>query len=137
MSRGARWLTLIVAAALAAVVTQVVVNLVSADLTIPAEPGSEETIALPLVVTALVSGVSALVGLVGTAVLGRFTARALPVALVLGAAAVALSMLPVIQVWSTVANPIGLAALHLVVGAVILGGLPAAVTGQERRAVTA
>lgn len=137
MSRAARWLTLVVATAVAAAVTQIVINLVSADLTVPSEPGSEETMALPVVVTALVAGVSALVGLVGTSVLRRFTDRAVPIALVVGVAAVAFSMLPVVTVWSTVANPWGLVVLHLVVAAAALGGLPAAVRGEERSTVAA
>lgn len=137
MSRAARWLTLIAATALAAAVAQLLINLVGADLTIPSQPGSDETMALPIMVTALVAGVSALVGLVGTAVLRRFTDRAIPIAVALGVAAVAFSMAPVLEVWSTVANPWGLVVLHLVVGAVALGGLPAAILGEERRAVAA
>lgn len=126
LSRPLRWVALAAATAAVGVLTQLLVEAIGASVTIPAQPGTDETMRLEVGFTAAFSAGTALFALVGTTVLRRFRRRALPVALAIGLLVLAVSMVPVMMAWSVVANPWGLVALHLAVGVTVLGGLPAA-----------
>lgn len=123
---------LVVGAAVLAGVTQLLAEAVGGDITVPAQPGTAETVALPLVLTALVAALAAIAGLGATWLLARRTNRAVTIARSLGALVLVVSVVPIAASWTDLPNPGGLVALHLVVGAVVLLGLPVAVGGVSR-----
>ena len=123
--------TLLVAVAtIVAIVAHLAAEAAGPDLTIPAQPGTSETVGLALWQTALVAAVVATAALAVVPLLARWSRRPVRSIRLIGTLVLALSLVPVAQSWTVVGSPWGLVVLHLTVGAVVLGGLGLASTAS-------
>lgn len=115
--------SVVLASALVAVVTHVVVAGLADGLDVPAAPGAPGTTTLVAAQSLAVGGVvGGAAMLVASLLLPRVT-HAIRVTRIIGVGVLVLSLVPIVLAWSELASPVGLVVLHVVVGITVLLGL--------------
>lgn len=121
LGKGLRMVSVVLASALAAVVTHLVVAAVADGLEAPGPSGEAQALAAgaSLAVGAIVAGAAMMLAAL---LLPRVT-HAIRVTQWIGVAVLALSLVPIGLAWGDLASPAGLVVLHVVVGIVVVVGL--------------
>lgn len=115
--------SVVLASALVAVVTHVVVAGLADGLDVPAAPGASGTTTLATAQSLAVGGIVAGAAMLLASLLLPRATHAIRVTQVIGVGVLVLSLVPIVLAWSELASPFGLVVLHVVVGITVLLGL--------------
>ncbi len=115
--------SVVLASALAAVVTHVIVAGLADGLDVPAAPGTSGTTTLAAAQSLGVGGIVAGAAMLVASLLLPRVNHAIRVTRAIGVGVLVLSLVPVGLAWGDLSSPFGLVVLHVVVGFVVLVGL--------------